>query len=83
VGTGGTHNRVYEISSRTDGGVSLVKDNGYDAAVEYSPTRFLDLTAGFSHSTLYDLNSFSLSIGVSISQLLSRHSEQPIWSRHQ
>ncbi|HLJ15592.1 MAG TPA: hypothetical protein VKV15_13915 [Bryobacteraceae bacterium] len=73
VGTGGTHNRTYELASRTDGGAGLVRDNGYDVAAEYSPTRFLDLGAGFNHSAHYDLNSFSLSVGISISQLLSRH----------
>lgn len=72
VGTGGTHGRTYELFSRTDGGAELVKDNGYDVAVEYGATRFLDLGAGFNHSANYDLNTFSLSVGISISQLLSR-----------
>lgn len=76
----GTHNRIYEVAARTDGGPGLVKDYGFDASVHYIPARFLDLyfldlTLGYSRSVHYDLNTLSLSLGINISQMLSRRSQ--------
>lgn len=80
VGTGGTHNRAYELFPITDGGPGLTRDDGYEVAVGYAPRhflnlRFLDFTAGYSHSVHYDLNTLSLGIGLNVSQLLSRRAQ--------
>jgi hypothetical protein len=48
TGSGGQHNRVFEIAQVTNGGSKLVADNGYAGSVEFSPTRYLDLTAGMT-----------------------------------
>jgi hypothetical protein len=77
VGTGGTHNRAYELFPITDGGPGLTRDDGYEVSAGYTPRhflnlRFLDLTAGYSHSVHYDLDTLSLGIGINVSQLLSR-----------
>jgi hypothetical protein len=80
VGMGGTHGRVYELFPRSDGGAGLVKDDGYEASVDYIPARFLklsflDIALGFNHSAHYDLNTISLGIGINISQLLRHRTE--------
>ena len=80
VGTGGAHNRAFELFPITDGGPGLTRDSGYEISVGYNPRhflhlRFLDLTAGYSHSMRYDLNTVSLGLGINVSQLLSRRAQ--------
>ncbi len=80
VGTGGAHNRAFELAPITDGGPGLTRDDGYEVSVGYNPRhflhlRFLDLTAGYSHSVYYDLNTVSLGVGINVSQLLSRRAQ--------
>lgn len=72
IGTGGKHNRTFEIVQRQDGGAGLVKDEGYDASVAFSPIRSIDLTLAFDRSIHYDLNTISFSVGFNISEILSR-----------
>jgi uncharacterized protein YqfA (UPF0365 family) len=69
---GGSHHRTYEIIQKQVGGAKLVDDDGFDASVAFSPTRFMDLTLAFDHSMHYDLNTLSFSIGFNMSQIFSR-----------
>ena len=66
------HNRVYEKNAETIGGASLDRDNGVNVGVSYSPTRYLDLGAGYSRSMHYRLNTVSFGIGVNLSKLVNR-----------
>ena len=72
TGVGGTHHRVYEISQITGGGANLVEDDGFDASIAFSPTRYLDLTVAANHSIFYSLDTISLSVGLNVSQILAR-----------
>ncbi|MBZ5660331.1 MAG: hypothetical protein LAO08_07970 [Acidobacteriia bacterium] len=74
-GAGGRHNRVFEIAQRTVGGAKLVSDDGYDASVEFSPTRYLDLTAAFDRSIHYALNTLTFSAGFNLTEIFSRNRE--------
>lgn len=72
TGGGGTHNRVYEVVSKTVGGANLVRDDGIDASAAFSPTHFMDLTVAFNRSILYDLDTISVSLGFNISRMMAR-----------
>lgn len=80
IGTGGAHNRAFELAPITDGGPGLTRDNGYEISVGYNPRHFLhlgflDLNAGYSRSRYYDLSTVSLGLGINVSQLLSRRAQ--------
>jgi hypothetical protein len=72
TGKGGTHSRAYEIVQKQVGGANLVDDDGYDASVEFSPNKIVDLTVAFDRSIRYDLNTVSFSVAFNITQMLSR-----------
>jgi hypothetical protein len=49
-----------------------VRDNGFNAGIDYKPASHLDLEFDFSRSVPLQLNSYSLGIGVDLSWLLQR-----------
>lgn len=75
IGSGGLHNRVFEVSHLTVGGAGLASDNGYDASVEFSPTRYLDLTAAYDHSIHFAENTLAFSAGFNLTEIFSRKRE--------
>jgi len=55
------------------GAADLVRDNGFNAGVDYKPVGYLDLEFDFSCSVPLQLNSYSLGMGVDLSWLLRPH----------
>jgi len=72
VGPGG-HGRAFELNGNTVGGASLAVDNGFSTGAVLAPSRTVDFTIGYSHSTHYQLNTISFGVGVNVAEVL-RHS---------
>jgi hypothetical protein len=71
---GATKNRKgFTTASVSTGGADLVRDNGYNAGIDYKPVPYLDLEFDFSRSVPLRLNSYSFGIGVDLSWLLRPH----------
>jgi hypothetical protein len=68
----GKHGRVFESNHQTTGGAALARDNGYTAALSYSPRPYLDLAAGYTRSVDFALNTISFGIGVNLSSLFGK-----------
>ena len=70
-GNGRSSNRHgYTSSSVTSGGAALVRDNGYNAGIDYKPVGYLDFEFDFSRSVPLQLNSYSFGIGVDLTRLV-------------
>jgi len=71
-GAGGpTKNRKgFNSSSVTTGAADLVRDNGYNASIDYKPVGYVDLEFDYSRSVPLQLNSYSFGIGVDLSWML-------------
>jgi len=65
------HGRVFETAAETTGGASLVRDNGFNAAMDFNPAPAVDFEVAYSRSVHYQLNTFSFGIGVNLSRLVS------------
>jgi hypothetical protein len=61
-------------SGPTKGGVSLTRDDGVNLGFDYTATRSLDFSAGYSRSVYSVLNTFSFGIEVNLSSLLKEQS---------
>jgi hypothetical protein len=73
-GSGSSHNRKgFNSSSVTSGGADLVRDNGFNAGIDFKPVNYLDLEFDFSRSVPLQLNSYSFGIGVDLSSLVRPH----------
>lgn len=69
--TGTTTNRDGFLSSSvTSGPASLVRDNGYEAGVDFKPLHYLDLEFDYSRSVPLRLNNYSFGIGINLSSLV-------------
>lgn len=68
-----TNRTGFKGSSVTTGGADLVRDNGYNAGIDYKPVGYLDLEFDFSRSVPLRLNSYSFGIGMDLSWLLRPH----------
>lgn len=69
--SGITTNRTsFTTTSVSTGPAALVRDNGYNAGIDYKPAGYLDLEFDFSRSVPLHLNSYSFGIGVDLSWLL-------------
>ncbi len=66
------HGRVFESAAETTGGADLVRDNGFNAALDISPTGFLDLELAYSRSVHYQLNTISFSVGFNLGSIFHR-----------
>jgi len=71
-GAGGktTNRKSFTTSSVSTGAADLVRDNGFNAGVDYKPAGYLDFEFDFSRSVPLQLNSYSFGIGVDLSRLL-------------
>ena len=68
---GPTKNRKSFTSSNVStGGADLVRDNGYNAGIDYKPVGYLDFEFDFSRSVPLQLNSYSFGIGVDLTRLV-------------
>ena len=71
---GPTKNRKgFTSSSVSTGAADLVRDNGYDASIDYKPAGYIDLEFDYSRSVPLQLNSYSFGIGVDLSWVLRPH----------
>lgn len=69
--TGPSHNRKgFNTASVTKGGADLVRDNGYEAGVDFKPVSYLDFEFDYSRSVPLSLNNYSFGIGVNLSSLV-------------
>jgi hypothetical protein len=64
--------RPYQTAVETIGPSDLVKDNGFNAALDMNPTEFVDLEVAFNRSTHAHENTLSFSIGFNLTPLLHR-----------
>jgi len=65
-----TSRKNFTSASVSTGAADLVRDNGYNAGIDYKPVGYLDLEFDFSRSVPLQLNSYSFGIGVDLSRLL-------------
>jgi hypothetical protein len=68
------HGRVFQNNALTTGGSSIDSDNGYNADLDFSPWKYVDLDFGYTHSVHFQLDTFSFSVGFNLSPLLGRGS---------
>jgi hypothetical protein len=73
---GVTHNRYYAVTSITKGGADLVKDNGYDAALDARLKHIVLLEVGYDYSVHYVLGTVFFSAGFDLSRLFGHHSSR-------
>lgn len=65
-----TNRKSFTTASVSTGAADLVRDNGFNAGIDYKPVGYLDLEFDFSRSIPLQLNSYSFGIGVDLSWLL-------------
>jgi hypothetical protein len=53
--------------------LTLVRDNGFNAGIDYKPVGYIDLEFDFSRSVPLQLNSYSFGIGFDLTWLLHPH----------
>lgn len=71
---GSSHNRRgFSGSNVTSGGADLVRDNGYDAGIDFKPVYYLDFEFDYSRSVPLQLNNYSFGIGINLSSLVRPH----------
>jgi hypothetical protein len=68
-----TDRKGYKTASVTAGGADLVRDNGWNAGIDYKPSPRVDLELDYSRSVPLHLNSYSFGIGVDLSWVLRPH----------
>ena len=69
--SGPSHNRKGFTSSHvTTGGADLVRDNGYEAGIDFKPIYYLDFEFDYSRSVPLHLNNYSFGIGINLSSLV-------------
>ena len=71
---GGTskHGRVYQNNALTTGGSSIDSDNGFNADLDFSPWKYVDVDFGYTHSVHFQLDTLSFGVGFNLSPLLRR-----------
>src|SRR4029077_5606707 len=57
----------------TKGGASLTRGAGINLGLDYNLTRFVDLSAGYSHSVYNVLNTVSFGVELNLSSWLRKH----------
>jgi hypothetical protein len=64
------------VTSITKGGADLVKDNGYDAAVDARLTHAVLLEVGYDYSVHYALGTVFFSAGFDLSRLFGHRASR-------
>lgn len=57
-------------SSVTSGPAALVRDNGYEAGIDFKPADYLDFEFDYSRSVPLRLNNYSFGVGINLSSLV-------------
>ncbi|HYL86391.1 MAG TPA: hypothetical protein VE263_19360 [Candidatus Angelobacter sp.] len=71
---GPSHNRKgFTNSNVTTGGADLVRDNGYEAGIDFKPVYYLDFEFDYSRSVPLQLNNYSFGIGINLTSLVRPH----------
>src|SRR4029077_3949387 len=65
-----TNRKNLTSASVSTGAADLVRDNGFNAGIDYKPVGYIDLEFDFSRSVPLQLNSYSFGIGVDLSWIL-------------
>jgi len=65
-----TNRKSFTTASISAGAADLVRDNGFNAGIDYKPLGYLDLEFDFSRSVPLQLNSYSFGLGVDLSWLM-------------
>ena len=66
-----THNRhSFTSTNVSTGAADLVRDNGYNAGIDYKPAYYLDLEFDYSRSVPLQLSNYSFGIGIDLTALL-------------
>ncbi len=65
-----TNRNGFTSSSVTTGGAALVRDNGYEAGIDFKPVYYLDFEFDYSRSVPLRLNNYSFGIGLDLSSLV-------------
>ena len=67
-----TNRKGYTLASVQAGAADLVRDNGFNAGIEYKPFSYLGLEFDYSHSVPLQLNSVSFGVAIDLSSLVRR-----------
>ena len=62
----------FKSASITKGGAALVRDNGYEAGIDFRPVHYLDFEFAYSRSVPLHLTNYSFGVGVNLSSLVRR-----------
>lgn len=65
----GNHGRFWEVFPFVSGPADIARDNGFSTWMDVSPNKVIDLEAGYSRSTQFDLNTFSFGVGFNVGQM--------------
>ncbi|HET8924957.1 MAG TPA: hypothetical protein VFN26_18400 [Candidatus Acidoferrum sp.] len=68
-----TNRNGFTSSNVTSGGAGLVRDNGYEAGIDFKPVYYLDFEFDYSRSVPLHLNNYSFGIGINLSSLVRPH----------
>ena len=66
------HGRVYLNNALTTGGSSIDSDNGFNAELDYNPSKYVDVGFGYTHSVHFQVDTFSFSVALHLTPLLRR-----------
>jgi len=66
------HGRVFLDNAVSTGGSSIDSDNGFNADLNFAPTKFVDVDFAYLHSVYFETDVFSFGVGVNLSSLLRR-----------
>jgi hypothetical protein len=67
----GSGRNGFKTSNVTSGGADLVRDNGWNAGIDYKPSPRIDLEFDYSRSVPLHLNNYSFGMGFDLSSLLN------------
>lgn len=68
----GSHGRTFEQNYETTGTSDLAKDHGLSTWLDISANKYFDISAGYTRSTRFDLNTFSFGIGLNLGNVWKR-----------
>lgn len=71
-GKAGSHGRIYQTNALTTGDSSIDRDNGFNAGLDFSPLKYVNLGLGYTHSVHFQTDIFSFGVGFNLSPLLRR-----------
>jgi hypothetical protein len=69
------HGRVFETAALTQGGADLVREHGYNASLDLKLSSFIDISAGYSRSVTYALDTFLFGVGFNLSHIFNRRTQ--------